>query len=100
LKIFVRGAEGIFASLSDLGLRDVEDTRSIILINRGLAAEGTFSSHEGARTTSCPGCIMVHEFLDHGLSWITGGVEGVEYHNKALRIKSSPERDGTDHENH
>ncbi len=89
--------EGIFTSLKNVDDNRINDNRSLILMNRQLSETGTFSSN-GEKTSPCAGCILVHEFLDHGLPWIKGTNSNVvEYHNKALRIKKSKQRDGKDH---
>lgn len=74
-------------------------------INQSEAETETYSTGtEGQRTSGCESCIVVHEFLDHALPYVKNpgriwsGNEGVENHNKALKIKGSAPRDGKGHD--
>ena len=79
------------------------DPFGVLSINRKEAA----TSGNGERTSASESAVFIHELLDHGLYFIRTGVgvppnpsskkDEVKYQNKALRIKGSKERTGTDH---
>lgn len=98
---------GLVLTLSAGGLFHDEGgkKKSILVINREAAEKETYTTKEnGKNTNPCASCIMVHEFLDHALPYVENpdriivSPEGVKYHNLALKMKDSSERDGSDHQ--
>jgi hypothetical protein len=78
--------------------------RGFVVINKNLSQETYSSAKNGETTSPCSSCVVAHEFLDHALPYsrnpnrIFDGGEGVEYHNKALKVKGSVPRNGKDHD--
>jgi hypothetical protein len=79
----------------------------VLLINRKEATIAKSDAGKGQRTTPSESAVFIHELLDHGLYFIRRGVPDppfstkkineVKYENKALMIKGSNLRTGTDH---
>lgn len=89
-----------FTSLRNSEDPRIDDNRALILLSKKTARTGTFSAQGGGNTDPCAGCVIIHEFLDHGKPWMSGQKDNnvVTAHNKALKIKGSKQRDGKDHD--
>lgn len=83
------------------------DPFGVLSVNRKKAKTATSDAGNGERTSASESAVFIHELLDHGLYFIRTGVgvppssknkrDEVKYQNKALKIKGSKQRTGTDH---
>ena len=79
----------------------------VLRINNKEAKTAQADAGDGKKTNPSESAVMIHELLDHGLYFIRTGVgeppstqskkDEVIYQNKALKIKGSLERTGSDH---
>lgn len=87
------GSEGVFVGY-DFKSPTTSGVRGLVAMDRKRSATATFnSSSTGKTTTPCAGCILIHEFLDHGREFIAtkykSSKAGMDYHNKALNLIKS-----------
>lgn len=83
------------------------DPFGVLSVNRKEAKKATSDAGNGERTSPSESAVFIHELLDHGLYFIRTGVgvppnsknkrDEVKFQNKALKIKGSKQRTGTDH---